>query len=98
MDSLVNDEVIIKSQQRFRSDHHRVYTEEVNKIALSSNDDKRLQTFDKVTMFPYGTNVFEVLKCVRMKCYQKINGVVIKLLMKINHDIGVIIFTAKISE
>ena len=46
MDSLVNDEVIIKSQQRFRSDHHRVYTEEVNKIALSSNDDKRLQTFD----------------------------------------------------
>ena len=37
MDSLFNDEVIIKSQQRFRSDHHRVYTEEVNKIELSSN-------------------------------------------------------------
>ena len=48
MDSLFNDEVIIKSQQRFRSDHHRVYTEEVSDIALSSND-KRLQTFDKVT-------------------------------------------------
>ena len=60
MDSLFNDEVIIKSQQRFRSDHHRVYTEEVNKIALSSNDDKRIQTFDKVTTFPYGTNVFKV--------------------------------------
>ena len=60
MDSLFNDEVIIKSQQRFRSDHHRVYTEEVNKIALSSNDDKRLQTFDKVTTFPYGTNVFKL--------------------------------------
>ena len=60
MDSLFNDEVIIKSQQRFRSDHHRVYTEEVNKIALSSNDDKRLQTFDKVTTFPYGTNAFKV--------------------------------------
>ena len=59
-DSLFNDEVIIKSQQRFRSDHHRVYTEEVNKIALSSNDDKRLQTFDKVTTFPYGTNAFKV--------------------------------------
>ena len=40
MDSLFNNEVIVKSQQRFRSDHHRVYTEEVNKIALSSNDDK----------------------------------------------------------
>ena len=46
MDCLFNNEVIIKSQQRFRSDHHRVYTEEVNKIALSSNDNKRLQTFD----------------------------------------------------
>ena len=60
MDSLFNDEVTIKLQQRFRSDHHRVYTEEVNKIALRSHDDKRLQTFDKVTAFPYGTNVFKV--------------------------------------
>ena len=59
-DSLFNDEVIIRSQQRFRSDHHRVYTEEVNKIALSSNDDKRLQTFDKVTTFPYGTIAFKL--------------------------------------
>ena len=55
-DALFNDEVIIKSQQRFRSDHHKVYTEEVNKIALSSNDGKRIETFDKVTTFPYGTN------------------------------------------
>ena len=59
-DVLFNDEVIIRSQQRFRTDHHKFYTEEVNKIALSSNDDKRLQTFDKVTTFPYGTNVFKV--------------------------------------
>ena len=35
----LKNEVIIKSQQRFRSDHHRVSTEEVNKIAVSSNDD-----------------------------------------------------------
>ena len=60
MDCLFNNEVIIESQQRFRSDRHKVYTEEVNKIALSSNDDKRLQTFDKVTTFPYGTNVFKL--------------------------------------
>ena len=97
-DALFNDEVIIRSQQRFRSDHHRVCTEEVNKITLSSNDDKIIQTFDKVTTFPYGTMEQMYLKCVRMKCYQKINGVLIKLLMKINHDIGVIIFTVKISE
>ena len=59
-DCLFNSKTIIKSQQRFRSDHHRVYTEEVNKIALSSNDDKRIQTFDKVTTYPYGTNAFKV--------------------------------------
>ena len=35
-------------------------TEEVNKIALSSNDDKRIQIFDKVTTYPYSTNVFKV--------------------------------------
>ena len=31
--------------------------EEINKIALSSNDDKRLQTFDKITSFPYGRSI-----------------------------------------
>ena len=59
-DALFNDKIIIRSQQRFRSYNHKVYTEEVNKIALSSNDDKRIQIFDKVTTFPYGTNVFKV--------------------------------------
>ena len=39
-----------------------MYTEEVNKIALSSNDDKRIETFDKVTTYPYGTNAFAVCK------------------------------------
>ena len=39
-----------------------MYTEEVNKIALSSNYDKRIQTFDKVTTYLYGTNVFTICK------------------------------------
>ena len=39
---LLNDEVILKSQQRFKSKGHDVYTENINKIALSSNGDKRL--------------------------------------------------------
>ena len=59
-DSLFNDKVIIRSQKRFRSYNHKVHTEEVNKIALSINDDKRIQTFDKITTYPYGTNVFKV--------------------------------------
>ena len=53
-DSLFNNKTILRSQQRFKSDHHNVYTEEVNKIALNSNDDKRLQTFDGVATYPYG--------------------------------------------
>ena len=59
-DFFFNNGIILKSQQRFKSDHHKVYTEEINKIALSSNDDKRLQTFDKITTHPYGTNAFKV--------------------------------------
>ena len=40
----------MRLQLRFRSDHHNVYTEEVNKIKqLNSNDNERLQTFDRVT-------------------------------------------------
>ena len=65
-DSLFNNEIILESQQRFKSDHHKVYTEEVNKIALSSNDDKRIQTFDKITTYPYGTNVFKAYESEMM--------------------------------
>ena len=32
----------------------------MTKVALNSNDDKRLQTFDRVTTYPYGTNAFKV--------------------------------------
>ena len=59
-DGLFNGEVILKSQQRFKSDHRKVYTEEVNKIALNSDDDKRIQTFDGIETYPYGTNAFKV--------------------------------------
>ena len=51
---LLNGEVILKSQQRFISKGHDVYTENINKIALSSNDDKRIVSLDKITSYPYG--------------------------------------------
>ena len=51
---LLNDEVDLKSQQRFKSKGHDVYTENINKIAFSSNDDKRLTASDKITSYPYG--------------------------------------------
>ena len=55
---MFNNEIILKSQQRFKSEAHWVYTEGVNKIALSSNDDKRLQTFDRIRTYPYRINAF----------------------------------------
>ena len=36
-DCLLNNKIVLKSQQRFKSERHDVYTEEINKIALSSN-------------------------------------------------------------
>ena len=59
-DCLFNKKIILKSQQRFKSDYHNVYTDQINKIALSSNDNKKLQTFDKITTCPYGTKAFNV--------------------------------------
>ena len=43
-----------KSQQRFKSENHEVYTENINKIALSCDDDKRIVTSDRITIYPYG--------------------------------------------
>ena len=51
---LLNGEIILKSQQRFISNKHDVYTENVNKIALSKNDDKRIVLSNKITSYPYG--------------------------------------------
>ena len=59
-DSLLNNINAYRSQQRFKSYNNDVYIEEVDKTELSSNDDKRLQTYDKITTYPYGTNVFKI--------------------------------------
>ena len=59
---MLNNKIVLKSQQRFQSERHDAYTEEINKIALSSNDDKRLQTFNRITSYPYGASAGEVCK------------------------------------
>ena len=58
---LLKDEVILKSQQRFIIKKHDVYTENINKIALSNNDDKRIVAPDKITSFRYGYKSKNVL-------------------------------------
>ena len=73
-DSLFKNITILKSQLRFKSNLHNVYTEKVNKIAISSNDNKRLPTFDRVTTYPYGTNAFKVCESemIALKKYESI--------------------------
>ena len=59
-DCLLNNKTVYRSQERFKSYNHDMYTEEVNKIALGNNDDKRIQSFDGTETYPYGTNAFKV--------------------------------------
>ena len=66
-DCLFNNKTVYRSQERFRSYYHVMYTEEVNKIWLSSDDDKRLQTSGRITRYPYGTNAFKVCESEMLK-------------------------------
>ena len=64
---------ILRSQQRFKGDEHNVCTEEINKVALSFNDDKRLIAYDGITTYPYGISAGvlckqELLLKVSRKC------------------------------
>ena len=58
--TLFNNETRRCTQQRFRSDHHVIDTVNINEIALSNKDDKRLQTFDEITTYPIGKSPYVV--------------------------------------
>ena len=59
---LLKDEILLKSQQRFISKKHDVHREDINKIALSNDDDKRIVSSDKITSYPYG---YKGKKCIK---------------------------------
>ena len=66
---LLKDKVLLTIQQRFTSKNHDVYMENINKIGLSNNDDKRIVSSDKITSYPYGykgKNVSIILKIFKM--------------------------------
>ena len=48
-----NNKLILKTHQRFRSENHSVFTEDINKIALSSNDDKRMQSIGLIEIYAH---------------------------------------------
>ena len=51
-----NNKLILKLQQRFRSEKHNAFKGEVNKIALNANNDQRMQSMDSIETYAYGTN------------------------------------------
>ena len=57
-------------QRRFKSEAHCVYTEEINNVALISNDDKILQTSHRITNYRNGTNVFRVCESEMLSKYK----------------------------
>ena len=69
-DCLFNGKTMLKSQKRFKSDYRNVYTAQIIKIALSSYGDKRLQTLDKTTPYPYGINAVKVCESEMLSKYK----------------------------
>ena len=67
---MFNTKTTLQSQQRFKSEAHNVYTEQINKISLSSNEDKQLQTFDIITRYPYGANAFKLSQSEMLSEYK----------------------------
>ena len=51
-----NNKSILKIQQKFKSEKHSVFTGEIEKIALSSNDNKRMQSIDLIETYAYETS------------------------------------------
>ena len=63
-----NNKSILKTQQIFRSEKHNVFIEEINKISLSSNDDKIMQSIDSIETYGYGTSKDLLSEKGEIKC------------------------------
>ena len=74
-DSVENGTIKRKIQYRFKSDHHNIFTEKIKKISIISNDDKRIQAFDKSIRYQYGTNSFQI--CLSELIFKKSNKLLI---------------------
>ena len=62
-----NNILILKSQQRFKREKN-LFTEEVNRVALSANDDKRIQSIDSIERCAHGTSKDLACKKEESKC------------------------------
>ena len=62
------NKLISKLQQRFRSEKHSAFTEEVNKTVLNAKNDKRIQSVDSLETYEYGTNEEIIHSKKEIKC------------------------------
>ena len=53
-----NNKLILKTQQRLKIERNNVFTEEINKIPLSSNDNKKMRSIDSIETYAYGTSKY----------------------------------------
>ena len=58
----------LKTQQRFKSKRHNVFTEEINKIALCSTDDKKIQLNDLIETYVHRMSKDIVSEKEEIKC------------------------------
>ena len=61
------NKLILKSDQIFKSEKHKVFAEEINKIALGSNDDKRIPSIDSTETYAHGMNKDLIWKKEKIK-------------------------------
>ena len=69
-DCLSDDEIILKSQPRFKSDYHNIYIYIYIYICIYIYIYKRLQIFDKITTYSYGTNAFKTCESEMLSKYK----------------------------
>ena len=72
------NKLILKTQQRIESEKHNVFTEEINKIALSSNDDKKIQSIDSIEAHAYGRSKAKKQQCNNNIIQQQYCDIIIK--------------------
>ena len=63
-----SNKLILESQHKLRSEKYNVFIEEVNEIALSTKDDKRIQSIDSMETYVYGRSKDLIRKYDEMKC------------------------------
>ena len=67
----MKNKIILKTQRRFKSESHNAFTEEINKIALRSNNDKRIQSIVSVETYAHGMSLICKKEKIKLICMIK---------------------------